>query len=94
MSGATAWCVAASFLRRSALTQAQAMHPTEKAFRPSHRAGQHGCIIHDASYLALIEISGALGSLSDLLVLCCDPQGQPPGAQRLDPTPLFCGDSF
>ncbi|KAF4577137.1 hypothetical protein EYR36_005124 [Pleurotus pulmonarius] len=59
-----------------------AMHPTEKAFRPSHRAAQHGCIIHDASYLALIEISGALGSLSDLLVLCCDPQGQPPGAQR------------
>ncbi|KAF9497689.1 POP1-domain-containing protein [Pleurotus eryngii] len=59
-----------------------AMQPTEKAFRPSHRAAQHGCIIHDASYLGLVEITGALGPLSDLLLLCCDPQGRPPGAQR------------
>ncbi|TIA88306.1 hypothetical protein E3P99_02689 [Wallemia hederae] len=35
-----------------------ALHPTEKAFRPSVRAARQGCIVHDASYTSLIQIDG------------------------------------
>ncbi|THH20545.1 hypothetical protein EW146_g820 [Bondarzewia mesenterica] len=59
-----------------------AVQPTEKAFRPSHRASIHGSILHDASYYGLIEIKGPEFVLKALLQCCCDPQGCTPGAQR------------
>ena len=60
----------------------QAMHPTEKAFRPSHRASVYGSILHDASYEAILELSGPEDKLKRILTLCCDPQGAGPGAAR------------
>ncbi|KAK0464529.1 POP1-domain-containing protein [Desarmillaria tabescens] len=38
--------------------------PTEKAFRPSHRAAVRGSILHDASYQSLIELKGPQNELS------------------------------
>ncbi|KAL4080470.1 ribonucleases P/MRP protein subunit POP1-domain-containing protein [Scleroderma citrinum] len=51
-----------------------AVTPTEKAFRPSHRASIHGSILHDASYYATIELNGPEGLLKTTLEACCDPQ--------------------
>ncbi|KAG0698380.1 ribonucleases P/MRP protein subunit POP1-domain-containing protein [Suillus ampliporus] len=48
--------------------------PTEKSFRPSHRASVHGSILHDASYYSLIELKGPEIILRNVLDLCCDPQ--------------------
>ncbi|KII86967.1 hypothetical protein PLICRDRAFT_276152 [Plicaturopsis crispa FD-325 SS-3] len=59
-----------------------AITPTEKSFRPSHRASVHGSILHDASYQSLIELKGPEHILRTLLETCCDPQGQGPGAKR------------
>ncbi|KAF8225887.1 POP1-domain-containing protein [Tricholoma matsutake] len=59
-----------------------AVHPTEKAFRPSHRASLHGSILHDASYHSLIELKGPERILRTILEACCDPQVQGPGAKR------------
>ncbi|KAL5501441.1 POP1 [Sanghuangporus vaninii] len=56
--------------------------PTEKAFRPSHRASVHGCILHDASYEAIIELSGPEGVLKEILARCSDPRTVSPGAVR------------
>ena len=64
------------------LIGSQAIHPTEKSFRPSHRASVHGSILHDASYYSLIELKGSENVLNKLLEICCDPQGQGPGAKR------------
>ncbi|KAF8272238.1 ribonucleases P/MRP protein subunit POP1-domain-containing protein [Lactarius quietus] len=52
-----------------------AVRPTEKSFRPSHRASVHGAILHDASYHGLIELTGAQVVLSRTLEACCDPAG-------------------
>ncbi|KIJ61144.1 hypothetical protein HYDPIDRAFT_97259 [Hydnomerulius pinastri MD-312] len=52
-----------------------AVTPTEKAFRPSHRASVHGSILHDASYYAIIELKGPQTLLQAALEGCCDPQG-------------------
>ncbi|KAH0832347.1 hypothetical protein J3R83DRAFT_13363 [Lanmaoa asiatica] len=52
----------------------QAVTPTEKAFRPSHRASMHGSILHDASYYATIELKGPQLFLQAVLEQCCDPQ--------------------
>lgn len=60
----------------------QAIQPTEKSFRPSHRASVHDSILHDASYNALIELKGAQVVLKSLLEAVCDLQGQGPGARR------------
>ncbi|KAI5991699.1 ribonucleases P/MRP protein subunit POP1-domain-containing protein [Pisolithus orientalis] len=49
--------------------------PTEKAFRPSHRASVHGSILHDASYYGTIELKGPQSVLLTALETCCDPQG-------------------
>ncbi|EGO23569.1 hypothetical protein SERLADRAFT_416006 [Serpula lacrymans var. lacrymans S7.9] len=57
-----------------------AVQPTEKSFRPSHRAAVHGSILHDASYYSLIEIKGSEVIIKSLLEMCCDPQG--PGIKR------------
>ncbi|KAF9233375.1 ribonucleases P/MRP protein subunit POP1-domain-containing protein [Melanogaster broomeanus] len=50
-----------------------AVTPTEKAFRPSHRASVHGSILHDASYYATIELKGPQALLQAALEKCCDP---------------------
>ncbi len=60
----------------------QAVQPTEKSFRPSHRASMHGSIIHDASYYGLLELKGSEHILSAILEMCSDPQGPSPGAKR------------
>ncbi|KAF5369289.1 hypothetical protein D9758_002524 [Tetrapyrgos nigripes] len=59
-----------------------AVTPTEKAFRPSHRASIHGSILHDASYHSFIELKGPVKILVSILETCCDAQGPSPGAQR------------
>ncbi|KAF7299081.1 hypothetical protein MIND_00856400 [Mycena indigotica] len=60
-----------------------AVTPTEKAFRPSHRASVHGSIIHDASYYATFQIRGPQNILNKILTLISDPQDiAPPGAPR------------
>ncbi|KAH7105275.1 POP1-domain-containing protein [Auriculariales sp. MPI-PUGE-AT-0066] len=46
--------------------------PTTKAFRASHRAALHDCILHDASYYGTIEISGTLGLLQCVLARITD----------------------
>ncbi|KAG2135049.1 ribonucleases P/MRP protein subunit POP1-domain-containing protein [Suillus cothurnatus] len=51
-----------------------AITPTEKSFRPSHRASMHGSILHDSSYHSLIELKGPEKILRNILDLCCDPQ--------------------
>lgn len=60
----------------------QAEKPTEKSFRPSHRASLHGSILHDASYFATLELSGNQQTLKAVLGKCCDPQGDNPVAAR------------
>lgn len=62
------------------LLELQAEHPTEKSFRPSHRAALHGCILHDASYTALIELKGKQALLRRVLNDCSDPHGLSPCA--------------
>ncbi|KDQ62383.1 hypothetical protein JAAARDRAFT_121761 [Jaapia argillacea MUCL 33604] len=59
-----------------------AITPTEKSFRPSHRAATHSSILHDASYQSLIQLSGPQDLLKRMLEGCCDPQGVGPGAKR------------
>ncbi|KAJ7644080.1 ribonucleases P/MRP protein subunit POP1-domain-containing protein [Roridomyces roridus] len=59
-----------------------AVTPTEKAFRPSHRASVHGAILHDASYQSIIQVSGPEKILRNVLDGCCDLQGPGPGAMR------------
>ncbi|KAI0670934.1 POP1-domain-containing protein [Trametes maxima] len=56
--------------------------PTEKSFRPSHRASVHGSILHDASYHATIELQGPEDILRSILDNCCDCQGPGPGTKR------------
>ncbi|KAM5533607.1 hypothetical protein V8D89_012720 [Ganoderma adspersum] len=59
-----------------------AVTPTEKSFRPSHRASVHGSILHDASYFAIIEIKGPEDVIRAALDSCCDCQGPSPSAKR------------
>ncbi|KAH9480457.1 Ribonucleases P/MRP protein subunit POP1 [Psilocybe cubensis] len=59
-----------------------AVTPTEKSYRPSHRASVHGSILHDASYYSTYEIKGPEEALIALLDLCCDPQGPGPSSKR------------
>ncbi|KAJ7288398.1 POP1-domain-containing protein [Mycena rebaudengoi] len=62
-----------------------AVTPTEKSFRPSHRASVHGAILHDASYQSLIQLKGPENILRSILDGCCDLQGPGPGAKRYLP---------
>ncbi|KAJ7175799.1 ribonucleases P/MRP protein subunit POP1-domain-containing protein [Mycena filopes] len=62
-----------------------AVTPTEKAFRPSHRASVHGSILHDASYQSIIQLQGPEKILRTLLDACSDLQGPGPGAKRYLP---------
>ncbi|KAH0586339.1 hypothetical protein H2248_007583 [Termitomyces sp. 'cryptogamus'] len=59
-----------------------AVHPTEKSYRPSHRASVHGSIIHDASYHSIIELKGTEPILKRALDTSCDPNGPSPGSRR------------
>ncbi|KAK0504008.1 POP1-domain-containing protein [Armillaria luteobubalina] len=59
-----------------------AVHPSEKAFRPSHRAAVRGSILHDASYQSLIELKGPQKFLTRIMEHCCDPQELSPGNRR------------
>ncbi|KAI0300399.1 ribonucleases P/MRP protein subunit POP1-domain-containing protein [Russula brevipes] len=59
-----------------------AVQPTEKSFRPSHRASVHGSILHDASYYGLIELKGPQLILCRALEACCDPFGAGPASKR------------
>lgn len=61
----------------------QALHPTEKAFRSSHRASRHGCILHDASYHEIIEVRGPQALLVSLLDVCCESLGSPSSIRYL-----------
>ena len=63
---------------------AKSLHPTEKAFRPSHRASVHGCILHDSSYMAVIELKGEVEILKQSLGRICNPHGLSPAAARYD----------
>ncbi|KAJ7459800.1 ribonucleases P/MRP protein subunit POP1-domain-containing protein [Mycena latifolia] len=62
-----------------------AITPTEKAFRPSHRASVHGAILHDASYQTIIQLQGPQNILRTVLDTCCDLQGPGPSAKRYLP---------
>ncbi|KAJ7134557.1 NUC188 domain-containing protein [Mycena epipterygia] len=62
-----------------------AVTPTEKAFRPSHRASVHGAILHDASYQSIIQLQGPEKILRTVLDAACDLQGPGPGAKRYLP---------
>ncbi|KAJ7254397.1 NUC188 domain-containing protein [Mycena haematopus] len=62
-----------------------AVTPTEKAFRPSHRASVHGSILHDASYQSTIQLQGPEKIVRSVLDACCDVQGPAPGAKRYLP---------
>jgi len=63
-------------------TPLQAITPTEKAYRLSHRASVHGSILHDASYHTFIELKGPMNVLISILNMCCDAEGPGPGSQR------------
>jgi ribonuclease P/MRP protein subunit POP1 len=63
-------------------TSRQAIQPTEKSFRPSHRASVHSSILHDASYYGLIELKGAQVVLCRALEACCNPVGAGPTSKR------------
>ncbi|CCA67821.1 hypothetical protein PIIN_01645 [Serendipita indica DSM 11827] len=58
------------------------LHPTEKAFRPSHRAAVHGCILHDSSYIGTLEIKASQEILKRLIYKVCNPQGISAAAAR------------
>ncbi|KAF9651561.1 POP1-domain-containing protein [Thelephora ganbajun] len=60
-----------------------ALHPTEKAFRSSHRASRHGCILHDASYHEIIEVRAPQAVLIPLLDLCCESSASPGSVRYL-----------
>lgn len=64
------------------LNLSQAVQPTEKSYRPSHRASIQGSIIHDASYFATLELKGPQFILEYILGLICDLQGAGAGATR------------
>ncbi|KAH9998011.1 ribonucleases P/MRP protein subunit POP1-domain-containing protein [Russula vinacea] len=59
-----------------------AVQPTEKSFRPSHRASVHSSILHDASYYGLIELKGVQLVLCRALEVCCNPVGAGPTSKR------------
>ncbi|KAF9527535.1 POP1-domain-containing protein [Crepidotus variabilis] len=62
-----------------------AVQPTEKAYRPSHRATIHDAILHDASYYALTEVIGPELLLKSMLDRACDPLKARPSSQRYTP---------
>ncbi|RUS16840.1 hypothetical protein BC938DRAFT_476453, partial [Jimgerdemannia flammicorona] len=51
----------------------QADHPNEKSIRATYRASSHLSIIHDASYMGCLELSGPEGTLVRMLNTVTDP---------------------
>lgn len=64
------------------IVHVQAETPTEKSFRPSHRASLHGCILHDASYNAIIEVKGSDWMLCESLDRIADPHASAPSSTK------------
>ncbi|KAG6844608.1 hypothetical protein H0H87_005542 [Tephrocybe sp. NHM501043] len=69
-------------LRLREKARAEAIQPTEKSFRPSHRASIHGSIIHDASYHSILELKGIETLIKRILDMSCDPNGPGAGSKR------------
>ncbi|KAG8728980.1 hypothetical protein FRC12_021359, partial [Ceratobasidium sp. 428] len=67
-----------------------AIRPTEKSYRPSHRAAVHGSTLHDASYIGTIELTGQMPALTSVLKCCCDPYGPGPWAARYTSGARIC----
>ncbi|KAJ9109900.1 hypothetical protein QFC19_001880 [Naganishia cerealis] len=44
--------------------------PNRKSHRPAHRAAHNGCIIHDSSYYATLELSGERDDLVQVISSC------------------------
>ncbi|TIB11134.1 hypothetical protein E3P92_02980 [Wallemia ichthyophaga] len=59
-----------------------ARHPTEKSFRPSIRAARQGCIVHDASYTSLIQLSANQDDILRVLTAVLDRAGESPSSRR------------
>ncbi|SCV74721.1 BQ2448_7750 [Microbotryum intermedium] len=59
-----------------------ATRPTEKAFRPSYRASVHGALVHDASYMQYIELTGPQVQLEALSRLLCPLTPAGPASKR------------
>ena len=74
---------APSYASRKFTLSYQALHPTEKAFRSSHRASRHGCILHDASYHEIIQVRAPQALLASLLDLCCESSASPTSTRYL-----------
>ncbi|KIJ54374.1 hypothetical protein M422DRAFT_221979 [Sphaerobolus stellatus SS14] len=74
--------------------------PTQKSYRPSHRSSVRGSILHDASYISTIGLSGKQVVLEKVLSRCCDCQGAGPGAvrytrgSRIHETHLYKPDAY
>jgi ribonuclease P/MRP protein subunit POP1 len=60
----------------------QAITPTEKSYRPSHRAATRGVIVSDVSYFGTIELRGPQATLITILHRVLHPDGHGPGAKR------------
>jgi ribonuclease P/MRP protein subunit POP1 len=60
------------------------LRPTEKSYRPSHRAaGQRGCIAWDTSYMSTVACRGTESAIASMLVaLGFVPQGLSPTLQK------------
>ncbi|KAF9267501.1 POP1-domain-containing protein [Marasmius fiardii PR-910] len=67
-----------------------AITPTEKSFRPSHRASRHGAILHDASYQSLIELKGPEEILQSIFDMVRDCKSASPCNKRF---PRYAGGS-
>ncbi|KIV77087.1 hypothetical protein PV11_08922 [Exophiala sideris] len=60
------------------------LSPTEKSYRPSHRAaGAHGCVAWDTSYMSTVACRGTQGALESMLkALGFSPQGLNPAMHK------------
>ncbi|KAG0146361.1 hypothetical protein CROQUDRAFT_657523 [Cronartium quercuum f. sp. fusiforme G11] len=59
--------------------------PTEKCYRSTYRAAQHGSTIHDQSYMSQVTLSGNEDMLARVLDQICDPLGPNPCSIKFKP---------
>ncbi|RUP48702.1 hypothetical protein BC936DRAFT_144143 [Jimgerdemannia flammicorona] len=71
-----------SGLQRPCVMLIQADHPNEKSIRATYRASSHLSIIHDASYMGCLELSGPEGTLVRMLNTVTDPTVPSMGSAR------------
>lgn len=50
-----------------------AQHPNDKSFRATFRAAKHQCILHDASYHQVVQLTGSVEALRKFLAAVTDP---------------------